>query len=126
MTTVRAVLPLQAGFPTSEVHMFRANNLIGTYHPISKAQCVWSYIMPNNATYNSSNNSTSEPCLPIHVNTSSNSSEITPAAKVPNGADSSGSSTTDSTEQQHEPHDPVKQAGATTYECAQQVMRAVC
>ena len=57
MTTVRAVLPLQEGFPKSEVHMFRKGNLIGNYYPISKDNCVWSFIVPASDNMNSDSSS---------------------------------------------------------------------
>ena len=52
MTTVRAVLPLQEGFPKSEVHMFRMGTFIGNYYPISKGKCVWSFITPTSSDVN--------------------------------------------------------------------------
>ena len=57
MTIIRAVLPMHEGFPSSEVHMFRKGDLIGTYHPISNVNCVWSFIMPEDSSNTTADNS---------------------------------------------------------------------
>ena len=48
---MRALLPLQDGFPKAEFHQFRRAGLLASYYPISSdrnrsGKCIWSLIVP--------------------------------------------------------------------------------
>ena len=45
-TAIRARLPQQAGFPSTEIHQFNKGSFMGMYYPINNGNCVWSMGVP--------------------------------------------------------------------------------